>query len=85
MDIHLLLLDEVEQEVEGALVGRDRDFVRGGHFSDRCLDAAIGERRVDLLEDRAGIVRFAQDDKSREMGRKSLGQRSLTRKRSLAP
>ena len=27
MDVHLLLFDQVKQEVEGALVGRDRDFV----------------------------------------------------------
>src|SRR5262249_27521836 len=32
MDVHLLLLDEVKQEVEGALVGWDRNFVGRCHF-----------------------------------------------------
>jgi hypothetical protein len=74
VDVHFLLFDEVEQEVERTFVHGDGDFVGGGHWSVISYQFSVlskAQKRIaDIGVARGGrqdarvveILRFAQDD-----------------------
>jgi hypothetical protein len=66
VDVHFLLFDEIEQEVEGTLEDGNLDFVGRGHFSVVSYKFSVISRKCSIKD-----IRYQQSD-IRRRGKKRV-------------
>ena len=87
VDVHFLLFDEIEQEVEGTFVDRDVDAVRSGHcrgivYSEYCVCGRVGESSRRRSHPIGGVEDASKKRRSGEWHSNRVAKRSATVRRA---